>query len=73
MTLTCVFAGGVKAIAAGSFHSMVLTENGDVWTTGWNGKGQLGDGTRSDKNRFTKVIGTGTLHCGIYFWALGLR
>ena len=54
-------AGDVKSIAAGYYHSMVLKNNGDVWTTGWNEYGQLGDGTSgsgTDKNRFTIVIGT---------------
>ena len=51
-------AGDVKVIAAGLYHSMVLKNNGDVWTTGWNKYGQLGDGTSVDKNRFVFVIGT---------------
>ena len=51
-------AGDVKAIAAGWYHSMVLKNNGDVWTTGYNADGQLGDGTSVDKHRFVFVIGT---------------
>ena len=52
-----MFAGNIKGIAAGSLHSIVVTTDGDVWTTGANNYGQLGDGTRTDKNRFTKVVG----------------
>ena len=38
---------------------MVLKNNGDVWTTGRNYDGQLGDGTSgNNKNRFVFVIGT---------------
>ena len=37
---------------------MVLKNNGDVWTTGRNYDGQLGDGTSVDKNKFFFVIGT---------------
>ena len=37
---------------------MVLKNNGDVWTTGFNNYGQLGDGTSVNKNRFVFVIGT---------------
>ena len=37
---------------------MVLKNNGDVWTTGYNQYGQLGDGTLVEKNRFILVIGT---------------
>ncbi len=51
-------AGGVKAIAGGTEHSIVLKTNGDVLTTGWNNWGQLGDGTKNDKNRFAPVVGT---------------
>jgi alpha-tubulin suppressor-like RCC1 family protein len=36
---------GVKAIAAGCWHSMALLEDGTVWTWGHNGQGQLGNGT----------------------------
>ena len=53
-----MFAGDVKAIAAGSSHSMVLKNNGDVWTTGYNGYGELGDGTTTDKDQFAFVIGS---------------
>ena len=41
----CAFEGDVKVIAGGGYHSMVLKNNGDVWTTGYNKYGQLGDGT----------------------------
>ena len=51
-------AGDVKSIAAGWYHSLVLKNNGDVWVTGYNDYGQLGDGTCNMKNRFVFVIGT---------------
>jgi hypothetical protein len=35
---------GVKAIAAGDSHSLALTEDGEVWSWGGNGYGQLGIG-----------------------------
>ena len=35
----------------------MLTTDGDVLTTGLNREGQLGDGTWTNKNRFTKVVG----------------
>jgi hypothetical protein len=39
---------GVKAIAAGCYHSMALLEDGTVRTWGHNGQGQLGNGTNVD-------------------------
>ena len=47
---------GVQAIAAGGLHSMVLKTYGTVWATGRNIYGQLGDGTKSDKLKFVKVL-----------------
>ena len=47
---------GAKAVAAGSYHSIILTHEGDVWATGWNKYGQLGDGTQEDRVRFSRVI-----------------
>lgn len=35
---------GVKAIAAGSLHSLALDANGRIWAWGYNGSGQLGTG-----------------------------
>ena len=49
----------VQAIAAGHSHSMVLKRDGNVWTTGCNRWGQLGDGTNENKNRFEMVIPAG--------------
>jgi alpha-tubulin suppressor-like RCC1 family protein len=37
-------------VACGSFHSVVLDKNGNVWTWGSNESGQLGDGTTTDRN-----------------------
>jgi alpha-tubulin suppressor-like RCC1 family protein len=34
----------VKAIAAGGAHSLALRSDGTVWSWGYNGSGQLGDG-----------------------------
>ena len=33
------------AIAAGETHSLALRSDGTVWAWGYNGYGQLGDGT----------------------------
>ena len=49
----------VQAIAGGYYHSMMLKRNGNVWTTGDNKYGQLGDGTNTNKNRFEMVVSSG--------------
>lgn len=36
---------GVKAVAAGTWHACVIASDTSVWCWGWNGSGQLGDGT----------------------------
>lgn len=40
-----VVAGGVTAVAAGSFHSLFLKSDGSLWAVGYNGDGELGDGS----------------------------
>ena len=52
---------GVQAISAGSLHSMVLKQDGSVWTTGWNIYGELGTETKQ-LNSFTEVVPSG--QCG---------
>ena len=54
-----VVHAGAQAIAAGSHHSMVLKTDGSVWGTGKNYYGQLGDGTRTDRKVFKKVVSSG--------------
>ena len=43
------YAPPVRAIAAGAYHSVVVTEAGSVSTWGWNAYGQLGMGTTGDR------------------------
>ncbi len=43
----------VVAIAGGGNHSLALKSDGTVWAWGYNGYGQLGDGTTTD--RYTPV------------------
>ena len=50
---------GAKAVVAGSYHSMVLTEGGGVWNAGWNKYGQLGDGSKTDKTKCFAIVSTG--------------
>lgn len=60
----------IKAISAGGWHSVALKVDGTVWCWGWNGDGQLGDGSNLDKAIATQVpnlmnikqIAAGTYH-----------
>ena len=59
-----VVTSGVKAVATGGRHSMVLRQDdsmsyGSVWCTGRNIYGQLGDGSNIDKHSFVQVIPEG--------------
>ncbi len=44
---------GVEAISCGGWHTAALRYDGTVWTWGYNGYGELGDGTTT--NRLTPV------------------
>lgn len=44
-------------VAAGSYHTVVLKQDGTVWTVGLNNYGQLGNGTNTSSDEFVKVEG----------------
>ena len=46
LLLDIVIGVGVKA---GMFHTMALKNDGTLWTWGDNDKGELGDGTRTNR------------------------
>jgi alpha-tubulin suppressor-like RCC1 family protein len=50
---------GITAIAGGWLNSMALKSNGTVWAWGYNGAGQLGDNTRTDRHVPVEVVGAG--------------
>ena len=53
------FRGKVTSIAAGLFHSLAVVD-GVIWAWGFNGYGQLGDGTFADKTSPTAQLAIGT-------------
>jgi hypothetical protein len=62
-------------IQAGASHTCALTDEGTPYCWGWNGAGQLGDGTRTDRYTPTRVNGglaLTSLSLGDYF-SCGMR
>ena len=47
----------VIAIAAGGYHSLAVKSDGTVWAWGYNGEGQLGDGTTTSRSAPVLVSG----------------
>ncbi len=47
----------VIAVSAGDRYTAALKQDGTVWTWGWNGFGQLGDGTNLDRSSPVQVVG----------------
>lgn len=48
---------GITAIAAGSYHSLALKNDGTAWAWGDNGQGELGDNTKTDRATPVQVQG----------------
>ncbi len=61
---------GVISIAAGLGHSVALKSDGTVWAWGYNGSGQLGDGSTTDRYTPVQVLGAGGT--GIFNGAIAL-
>lgn len=47
----------IKSIASGWNHMLLLRSDGKVWSLGDNFYGQLGDGTKTDRNNPVEVVG----------------
>lgn len=60
-TFTDTGIANVVAIAASGNSSYALDANGDLWVSGDNGMGQLGDGTMTHRYNWTKIAFPGNL------------
>jgi YD repeat-containing protein len=47
----------VRAVSGGDRFTAILKADGTVWTWGWNGFGQLGDATNTDRSTPVQVVG----------------
>ncbi len=67
---------GVRGVAAGQSHSLLVTDDGTFSTAGANAYGQLGDGTTVARNTFTRVSDYGVAAAGgashsLFLWQGG--
>lgn len=58
VSLITLPAGAVTPkLAGGGYHSLALKGDGTIWAWGWNGGGQLGNGTTTDQATPVQVVG----------------
>ena len=56
ITYGLLFDQKAKAISAGAGHTVVALEDGTVWSAGLNEFGQLGDGTKENRNKPVQIF-----------------
>ena len=56
LILSVAHSGAVSAIAAGIKHSLFVKPDGSLWAMGFNGYGQLGDGTATDRHSAVEIV-----------------
>lgn len=65
-----IINGSWLKVAAGGKHSAAISTDGHLYTTGWNGNGQLGTGDTDNRDQWTEVASDKTfidVACGNQF------
>ncbi|MBK6521733.1 MAG: hypothetical protein IPG08_05040 [Sphingobacteriaceae bacterium] len=64
-----------KSIAGGGLHSIAIKTDGTLWAWGYNGQGEIGDGTLIDKSLPTQISTSTNWQsiAGSYAHSLGLK
>jgi alpha-tubulin suppressor-like RCC1 family protein len=47
---------GFASVAAGSAHTEAVKTDGALWAWGYNGNGQLGDGTTTERHTPVRIF-----------------
>ena len=55
------YLNSIVAISAGEGHNLALRSDGTAWAWGWNGLGQLGNGTTNDAYTPVQVVGVSNI------------
>ena len=53
--LSLTYAARIEQVAAGDYHSLVVSSDGNVFSFGWGGRGRLGHGDFDTQNRPLKI------------------
>lgn len=57
-----------RQVAVGTTNTAAITESGDLYVWGWNGYGQVGDGSAADQSTPVKIPGPGYAHVSLNEW-----
>jgi len=63
----------VVSVSAGEYHTLAIKNDGSLWAWGYNGYGQLGDGTTIDKLTPVKVMDNVVSVSAGYFHTLAIK
>lgn len=56
----------ITDVVIGNFSTCVITASGKLLCSGWNGNGQLGDGTTTNRTSFVQTIASGVTSASVH-------